>query len=70
MRSISNEPKWMLPKPIHLWECKVNEETSLYECSKESIEIDTLNTNEDDKSSIEIWYPHTRSQLLWRMSWM
>ena len=39
MRAISNEPKWMLPKPIHLWECKVNEETSLYEHSNESIEV-------------------------------
>ena len=29
----------MLPKRIHLWECKVNEETSLYEHSNESIEV-------------------------------
>ena len=29
----------MLPKRTHLWECKVNEETNLYEYSDESIEI-------------------------------
>ena len=28
----------MLPKCTNLWECKVNEETSLYEYSNESIE--------------------------------
>ena len=38
-RSISNDPKLMLPKCTHLWECKVNEKTSLYEHSNESIEI-------------------------------
>ena len=37
----------MLPKRTHLWECKVNEETSLYENSNESIEINTLNTNDE-----------------------
>ena len=37
----------MLPKRTHLWECKVNEETSLYEHSNESIEINTLNTNDE-----------------------
>ena len=35
----------MLPKRTHLWECKVNEETSLYEHSNESIEFNTLNNN-------------------------
>ena len=35
----------MLPKNTYLWECKVNEETSLYEHSNKSIEINTLNTN-------------------------
>ena len=29
----------MLPKCTHLWECKVNEETSLYEHFNESIEV-------------------------------
>ena len=29
----------MLSKRTHLWECKVNEETSLYENSNESIEV-------------------------------
>ena len=37
----------MLPKHTHLWECKVNEDTSLYEQSNESIEINTLNTNDE-----------------------
>ena len=37
----------MLPKHTHLWEWKVNEETSLYEHSNESIEINTLNTNDE-----------------------
>ena len=32
----------MLLKRTHLWECKVNEETSLYEHSNERIEINTL----------------------------
>ena len=39
----------MLKKRTHIWECKVNEETSLYEHSNESIEINTLNTVD------EIW---------------
>ena len=29
----------MLPKYTHLWESKVNEETSLYEHANESIEV-------------------------------
>ena len=39
MRAISNETKYMLTKHTHLWECKANEETSLYEHSNESIEV-------------------------------
>ena len=39
MREISIEPKYMLPKRTHLWECKANEETSLDEHSNESIEV-------------------------------
>ena len=42
----------MLPKRTHLWECKVNEETILYEHSNESIEINTLNTNDDMRNHI------------------
>ena len=37
----------MIPKRTHLWECKVNEETSLYEHSNESIEINTFNTYDE-----------------------
>ena len=37
----------MLPKRTNLWECKVNIETRLYEHSNESIEIDTLNINDE-----------------------
>ena len=37
----------MLPKRTHLWECKVNEETTLYEHSNESIETNTLITNDE-----------------------
>ena len=37
----------MLPKRTHPWECKVNEETSLFKHSNESIEFNTLNTNEE-----------------------
>ena len=37
----------MLPKRTHLWECKVDEETSLYEHSNETIQINTLNTNDE-----------------------
>ena len=29
----------MLPKCTHLWDCKVNKETSLYEHSNESIKV-------------------------------
>ena len=47
MRAISNEPKWMLPKRTYLWECKVNEKISHYEHSTESIDINTLNTNDE-----------------------
>ena len=42
----------MLPKRTHLWECKVNEETSLYEHSNESIEMNTLNTNYEMKNHL------------------
>ena len=56
----------MLPKRTYLWECKVNEETNLYEHSNESTELNTLNKN----NGIDIWCPHTRSQLSWRMIWM
>ena len=69
MRAISNEPMWMLPKHTHRWECKFNEKNSLSEHSNESIEDHTLNTN-DEKSSIELWCPHTRIYLSWCMSWM
>ena len=42
----------MLPKRTHLWECKVNEETSLYEHSNESIEIKKLNTNDETRNHL------------------
>ena len=42
----------MLPKRTHLWECKVNEETNLYEHSNESIEINTLNTNDEMRNHL------------------
>ena len=45
----------MLPKRTHLWECKVNEETSLYEHSNESIEINTLNTNDEMRNHLLIY---------------
>ena len=42
----------MLPKSTHLRECKVNVETSLYEHSNESIEINTLNTNDEMRNHL------------------
>ena len=42
----------MLPKCTHLWECKVDEVTSLYEHSDESIEINTLNTNDEMRNHL------------------
>ena len=42
----------MLSKCTHLGECKVNEETSLYEHSYESIEINTLNTYDEIKNNL------------------
>ena len=42
----------MLAKYTHLSECKVDEETSLYELSNESIEINTLNTNEEMRNHL------------------
>ena len=42
----------MLPKHTHLWECKVNEETSLYEHSNENIEFKTLNTNDEIRNHL------------------
>ena len=42
----------MLPKRTHLWECQVNEETSLYEHTNESIEINTLNTNDEMRNNL------------------
>ena len=52
MREITNKPKKMLPKRTHLWECKVNEDTSLYKQSNESIEINTLNTNDEIRNHL------------------
>ena len=37
----------MLPKRTYLWEFKVNEEISLYEHLNDTIEISTLNTNDE-----------------------
>ena len=42
----------MLPKRTHLWECKVNEETNLYELRNESVEINTLNTNDEMRNHL------------------
>ena len=42
----------MLPKRTHLWESKVNEETSMYEHYNESIEINTLNTNDEMRNHL------------------
>ena len=36
-----------ISKRTHLWECKVNEETSLYEHYNESIESNTLSTSDE-----------------------
>ena len=41
----------MLSKCDHLWECKVIKDTSFYEHSNESIEITTLNTNDEMKNN-------------------
>ena len=42
----------MLPKRTNLWECKVNEEMSLSEHSNESIEFNTLNTNDEMRNHL------------------
>ena len=42
----------MLQKRTHLSECKVNEETSLYEHSNKIIVINTLNTNDEMRSHL------------------
>ena len=42
----------MLPKHTHPWECKVKQETSLFEHSNESIEINTLNTNDEIRNNL------------------
>ena len=42
----------MLQKCTHLWECKVNEETSLYEHSNESIKINTLSTIDEMRNHL------------------
>ena len=42
----------MLLKHAHLWECKLNEVTNLYEHSNESIQINTLNTNDEMKNHL------------------
>ena len=61
----------MLPKCTYLWECKVNEETSLYEYSNESIEVNAyLIQWWDEKSSYELLCLYARIQLPWCMSWM
>ena len=45
----------MLQKRTHLWECKANKETSIYEHSNESIEINTLNTNDEKGNQLLIY---------------
>ena len=42
----------MLQKRSNLWEYKVNEEMSLSEHSNESIEFNTLNTNDDMRNHL------------------
>ena len=42
----------MLQKRTDLWKGKVNDETSLYEHSNESIEINTLNTNDELRNNL------------------
>ena len=42
----------MLLKRTHLWECKVNEDTILYKLSNESIDINTLNTNDEIRNHL------------------
>ena len=45
----------MLQKRTDLWKGKVNDETSLYEHSNESIEINTLNTNDEMRYHLLIY---------------
>ena len=45
----------MLLKHTHLWECKVNEVTSVYEHSNESIQINTLHTNDEMRNYLLIY---------------
>ena len=42
----------MLPKRTHLWECKVDESTNLYEHYNESIKINTVNTNDEMRNHL------------------
>ena len=42
----------MLQKRTHLCECNINEQTGLYEHSNESIEINTLNTNDEMRNHL------------------
>ena len=46
----------MLPNCTDLWECKINEETSIYEHSTESIKINTLNTINEMKNDLLSYY--------------
>ena len=42
----------MLLKHTNLWECKVNEETSFYEHSTESIKTNTFYTNDEMRNHL------------------
>ena len=42
----------MLSNRSHLWECKVNKETSLYEHFNESIKINTLDSNDEMRNNL------------------
>ena len=42
----------MSPKRTHLQECEVNEEIRLYKHSNESIEINTLDTNNEMRNHL------------------
>ena len=60
----------MLPKRTHLWECKLNEETSLYEHSNGSMRLTHLMAKCIGTWWNEQWNNEMNNEIMkWTMKW-
>ena len=59
----------MLPKCTHLWERKIMKRPASMNTLMKVLSLTHLILMIGWKSSNELWCPHARSQLPWRMRW-